>query len=168
MKRKKRSKKTASYPLSIARFAIAASFGVIVSQPLAASPNSAETLKDTAIQEQANEETEGIEWIVDLDIGQERAKEENKPLLAYFYSEHCFWCKKLDAEVFSNARIIELSKQMVFVRIDADKNAKLSTRHSIKYLPTMLFFSPDGEVEDVAVGYQDKFKMLGLLYEALS
>src|SRR3954452_1427550 len=66
-------------------------------------------------------------WIDDLEKAKAQAKAENKKILLDFTgSDWCGWCKKLDAEVFSQPEFKEYAaKKLVLVELDFPRSFKL-------------------------------------------
>lgn len=97
-------------------------------------------------------------WLVDLDAAKAQASKEGKNLLMDFTgSDWCFWCKKLDGEVFQEAEFREKSvDQFVLVMLDypQDKsgqseevqaqNARLKELYAISGYPTVILADADG------------------------
>jgi len=97
--------------------------------------------------------TEGIQWFSSFADGQAEAKKLNKPIMADFSTDWCGWCKKLDKDTYTDAKVIELSKKFVCIRIDGDKSEDLVSKYSVRGYPTILFLNPDGSLLDTSVGY---------------
>ena len=59
-------------------------------------------------------------WLTDFEAAKAQATEEGKDLLVDFSgSDWCYWCKKLDGEVFSKPGFMDTaSSDFVFVKID--------------------------------------------------
>ncbi len=66
-------------------------------------------------------------WLTDLRIAKERARQEKKAILLNFTgSDWCGWCKKLDAEVFSQKEFKDYAaKHLVLVEVDFPHGFKL-------------------------------------------
>lgn len=108
------------------------------------------------------------EWIQDFAKAKEKAKAEKKHLLIDFTgSDWCGWCKKLDAEVFSQAAFVaEAPKHYVLVKLDFPQNEDLITpeikkqneelgaKYKVQGYPTILLTDCDGHVFG-QTGYQE-------------
>jgi protein disulfide-isomerase len=105
-------------------------------------------------------------WGQDYQAALTVAKKTNKPILMNFSgSDWCKWCKKLDAEVFSQDAFKEYAaKNLVLLLIDSPvqkpmdmatvkQNKGLITKYQIQGFPTILILSPAGEVIAMT-GYQ--------------
>lgn len=93
-----------------------------------------------------------------------RARSEKKILLVDVYTDWCGWCKKLDREVFGDARVAEASRALVAVRINAEKEGeKVAQRYDVQGYPTVLFVDGSGSVVKRIDGYVDAAEMLQTL-----
>ena len=93
-----------------------------------------------------------------------RARTEKKILLVDVYTDWCGWCKKLDREVFGDARVAEASRGLVAVRINAEKEGeKVAQRYDVQGYPTVLFVDGSGSVVKRIDGYVDADEMLQTL-----
>jgi thioredoxin-related protein len=108
------------------------------------------------------------EWLTDFEAAKQLAQEQHKDLLVNFAgSDWCYWCKRLDAEVFSDYNFIaSVQKDFVLVLIDfpADKsgqpqslqeqNQKLAGQFAIEGYPTDILMDKDGN-SYARTGYQE-------------
>jgi len=108
-----------------------------------------------------------IDWTNNLDAAKATALSENKPVLIDFYAEWCGWCKRMDADTYSDKKVAELAKSFVCVKINSDENAKLANTYQVRGLPTTVFLKPDGSVISVMPGYQPPDQFLGSMNRAL-
>jgi thioredoxin-related protein len=87
------------------------------------------------------------------------AKEENKRIIVDVYTDWCGWCKKMDADAYSNKKIKNLiKKNFVFVKLNAESENKLkyngkeyseadlAYQFQVTGYPTTVFLEPDGKV----------------------
>lgn len=105
-------------------------------------------------------------WIDDFEKAKADAKKREVPILAFFTgSDWCSWCKKLEAEVFSQKEFKEYSKNnFVLLVLDfpskkklpeatVQQNKKLQGVYGIKGYPTVLIIDSKGK-ELARTGYQ--------------
>ena len=106
-------------------------------------------------------------WVQDFAKAKEQAAKEGKDLLIDFTgSDWCFWCKRLDKEVFAEAAFAdEAPKSFVLVKLDFPsdeslvtaeikaQNEKLKEQYAVEGFPTV--FLTDAEGKPYAqTGYQ--------------
>ena len=93
-----------------------------------------------------------------------RARSEKRLLLVDVYTDWCGWCKKLDREVFGDARVAEAARGLVAVRVNAEKEGeKVAQRYDVQGYPTVLFVDGSGSVVKRIDGYVDAAEMLRIL-----
>ena len=105
-------------------------------------------------------------WTEKFDDGFAQAKESGKYVLVDFSgSDWCGWCKKLDKEVFSKKEFADFAEQnLVCVLVDfprskpqsaeeREANQALMEKYSVQGFPTILLFSPQGELA-ATTGYE--------------
>lgn len=85
-----------------------------------------------------------IPWASDFQTAAALARRTHRPLLLSFHTPGCGWCAKLDAETFTDKRVVALSKRYVCVRLDSDVDAALCVRYVVLDYPTTLLLDPDG------------------------
>jgi thioredoxin-related protein len=101
---------------------------------------------------------EKTEWLTDLPKAQAQAKKEGKLVIMDFTgSDWCFWCIKLQKEVFSQPEFAEYAKKkLVLVEVDfPDKkeqtaelkkaNKSLQEQYKIEGFPTIIVLDGDGK-----------------------
>lgn len=107
-------------------------------------------------------------WMEDFEAARRQAAKEGKLILMDFSgSDWCGWCKKMDAEVFSQDRFVkEASKKYVLVMIDSPndrsilselalaQNQNLKVRYAVRGFPSVVIVNPDGEVVARHSGYR--------------
>ncbi|HTE06680.1 MAG TPA: thioredoxin family protein [Planctomycetota bacterium] len=112
---------------------------------------------------------EGATWFADFDEASKEAAKTGKDMLVDFTgSDWCFWCKKLDKEVFSFEAFQKgVENDFILVALDfpnaeevkakvpnPKRNDELRDQHGIKGYPTILLMTPKGEVYG-RTGYQE-------------
>ena len=109
-----------------------------------------------------------LTWLTSVPNAQAQAKKESKLVLLDFTgSDWCSWCKKLDAEVFSQAQFADYAKKnLVLVEVDFPAQKKLDAalvkandalkdKYKITGYPTLIVLKPDGTVVWNQVGYME-------------
>jgi len=107
-------------------------------------------------------------WLDDYDAALKKAAAENKYVLADFSgSDWCYWCKRLDKEVFATDAFRKgAADKYVLLMVDtpldkslltpkaAKENKKLAEKFNIHGFPTVIVLDSKGE-EVLRTGYQD-------------
>jgi thioredoxin-related protein len=96
-------------------------------------------------------------WLDDFEKAKAQAKAENKKILLDFTgSDWCGWCKKLDAEVFSQQAWKDYAaKKLVLMEVDFPRgfqlpeetkkqNEKLAEKFKVQGYPTIMILSAAG------------------------
>ncbi len=105
---------------------------------------------------------EEIAWAKTFAAAKDQAKDDHKMIMIDFYTDWCGWCKKLDADTYSNGDVIKLSRQLVPVKLDAEdkgEGQKAAEAYKVRGYPTILFLDPadldskDGGVVGKIGGY---------------
>ena len=111
-----------------------------------------------------------LNFYTSLDRGLEKANVSGKMVFVYFRSESCGWCKKFEAESFTNIRIIKiLNENFELVTLDTVKQRELATSMRVRGTPTEIFLKSDGmEIKDARIpGYVDADTFLISLNEII-
>ena len=84
-----------------------------------------------------------------------QAKRTGQRLMTYFTSDSCGWCRALEKRTFTDAEVVELSKQFVCVEVDVreEKNLRVADEYRIDTIPRIYIFTPDGRIIDRRTGY---------------
>lgn len=121
----------------------------------------------------ATEPGGGIQW-VSYDVGLDRAEKENKHVFIDFTAKWCGFCKKMDAETFSQPEVIEMvNTNFIPVKVDGDSQKELNidgfkitesnlTRQEfgVRGYPTFWFLKPDGTKLGAISGYRPASQMM--------
>jgi len=51
---------------------------------------------------------QGVSWLNDYNAARRQAHEKNLPLVIDFSTEHCVWCRKLEATTFRDPAIVRM------------------------------------------------------------
>jgi thioredoxin-related protein len=101
----------------------------------------------------------------------EKAKSENKYLFVDCYTEWCGWCKILDKNTFSNAKVAELMNvNFVSVKIDMEKDygINLAMKYRVNAFPTGLIFNSNGQLVYRILGYQAAEQFITTVSKAMN
>ena len=100
-----------------------------------------------------------VEWMTDFEKAKQTAQAQGKDLMLNFAgSDWCYWCQRLDKEVFSKAEFLEKAgKDLVFVLIDfpndtsgqsdqvQQQNEKLAEQFGVEVFPTVFLADASGK-----------------------
>ncbi|MEO6727009.1 MAG: thioredoxin domain-containing protein [Blastocatellia bacterium] len=84
-----------------------------------------------------------------------KAKRENKAVVLDFSAEWCVPCRRMEKTTLVDSRVVELLKQVIFVRIDTDAYPEIAQKLGVVGLPDIRFVALDGRVLRQLRGYQD-------------
>jgi thioredoxin-like negative regulator of GroEL len=108
-----------------------------------------------------------VTWRHDYASARKEATETGKPLLMDFGTEACVWCRKLDATTFRDPRIAKLlNERFVPVKIDANREMRLTQALAIDSYPTIVLASSEGKILGRHVGYAEIQELNALLAKA--
>jgi thioredoxin-related protein len=97
-----------------------------------------------------------VQWRKTYAEARAEAATKDKLLLLAFGSEDCHWCKRLETETLRDPVVQALLKgQFVTYKVDARRDARLTTALNIQSYPTLVFAAPDGKILGVQEGYVD-------------
>jgi len=118
------------------------------------------------------EDKSKLQWY-SFEKGLAEAKKTNKKVLVDVYTNWCSWCKRMDAETYSNSGVATyLKEKYVVVKLNAESAVKqtyqgkqfteqeLASQFGVTGYPTTLFFTSDGVAITAVPGYApaDDFK----------
>ncbi len=112
----------------------------------------------TIFAEQKETEDDFLNWLP-YNQGLVKSKVENIPILIYFYSDNCGWCRKLENETFGYQNIKEIMNQhfsLVMINSDSSESVmengenitekQLSEQvYQVRGNPTIWFLSQENE-----------------------
>lgn len=87
----------------------------------------------------------GIEFMTDYDAAKQKAVDEGKPLLIYFWADWCIWCERYHENVFPSDRVKTAADEYVRVAIDVDSDSPLVDEHGVRGPPVIVFVDPETE-----------------------
>ncbi|HIH43913.1 MAG TPA: thioredoxin fold domain-containing protein [Candidatus Methanoperedenaceae archaeon] len=99
----------------------------------------------------------GLTFKSSLSEGLSDARNQNKPVLIYFWAIWCKWCEKFETETLTDARVNRmLTEDFILVASDLDSPLEdVPSRYGVSYPPREIFVDNNGEVIYDIPGYID-------------
>jgi thioredoxin-related protein len=98
----------------------------------------------------------GLKFQTNVTLVLEAAKVQNKPIFVYARSESCGWCKKFEAETFTNQSVTRiLNEKFILVSIDVFKQKNEARNFRVRGTPTEIFLDSNGTEIKRIPGYTD-------------
>jgi thioredoxin-like negative regulator of GroEL len=105
-------------------------------------------------QEQASPAApDKIQFATSYDEALKLGQEKGQKVLLDFYTDWCQWCKKLDTETYVDPLIVELSKTIVFAKVNAEVDTLTARKYMVTGYPTLVLMNNDGSEIDRVAGY---------------
>lgn len=100
----------------------------------------------------------------------QNAKSSNEKIIIDFMADWCIPCKELDAQTFSNQKVIEASSEFKAFKADltqtgSEATEKLRKEFNVVGVPTVLIFDSKGNEQKRITGFVDAEEFLQLLNE---
>ena len=90
------------------------------------------------------------------------AEKNKKDILAVFGYDACTFCKKLERETLSDAKVKEAMKKYVFFESDVQRDSTY-VQYNLRGFPTILILDKNGQVKKSKVGYINANQMENFL-----
>jgi thiol:disulfide interchange protein len=97
-----------------------------------------------------------IQWQGDLRRAQQIARSDGKLIVADVYTDWCGWCKKMDETIYSDPTIVGLSRQEVFLKVNAEdrgQGQQFARQMGVSGYPTTIVLDSTGRVLAAKSGY---------------
>lgn len=96
----------------------------------------------------------------------QKAKQENKRVLLFIYSDYCPWCDKMKVRTLSNKEVIKfISEDFIFVSINRESKA-YPKEFTPRFIPTTYLIEPHTQEEVYALyGYKTATEFLYELHD---
>lgn len=120
-------------------------------------------ISGVAAAEDTAEKLRSITWVgynEALSVG----RDFDKPVFLHFTAPWCKWCKKMQKETYTDAKVIRyLTENYAAVMINTEKLPSLAGRYGVKSLPTLWFLDSQGKALTSIQGYVGPDKLLRVL-----
>lgn len=108
-----------------------------------------------AAQEAAPESNE-IQWRTDYNQALVESEKRGLPIVIDFTTTPCFWCDKLEATTFRDARVVNLmNRQFIPLKIHSTRDPKLVQDLRINAYPTIVIAGPGRNILHMKEGFHD-------------
>lgn len=113
--------------------------------------------------------TTGVQAQIKFETGtlaaaMEKAKKQNKPLFVDVYAVWCGPCKRMAATSFKDPQVSTYyNENFISIQIDAEHAAdgpSTAMTYGVNAYPTLLYFTPDGQLAKKVVGAMDAAQLL--------
>ncbi|MCL4692474.1 MAG: thioredoxin family protein [Candidatus Hydrogenedentes bacterium] len=92
-------------------------------------------------------------WFDSYDEGVAAAQAADKPVLLDFTAEWCVWCRKMEADVFSDPKVQAALEDFVCIRVDTEKDPRVALAYQVRSLPRFVVLNTFGEITVDRTGY---------------
>jgi thiol-disulfide isomerase/thioredoxin len=114
-------------------------------------------------QEMSLEELNAAKWYSSIEEAIQVAQRTNKKIFVDFYADWCGPCKLLDAQVLKTEGFKKLSSNLVFVKIDVDRQPSVAQAYKVTAMPTQMVLDKNGQILSTKVGYGSPADFYGWL-----
>jgi thioredoxin-related protein len=98
------------------------------------------------------------------DKGIKLVKSLKKKGFIFFHADWCKYCKQMEKEALSNAKVIEyLNDNFIAITVDTDVEEKIAAKYKAQRLPMLYFLKKDGSVLTYRPGYVETNELLAML-----
>ena len=104
-----------------------------------------------------------IQWRSNFGGALSEARSSGKPVMVDFYTDWCGFCKKMDAEVYTDIGVIAESVNFVSVKVNAEKSSALAAKYQVSEFPTIIWLGADGTLLERLPGYADAPEFLKIM-----
>lgn len=93
----------------------------------------------------------------------ELSKKTNKPMFLFFGADWCKWCKKMEAETLSDAKVKEALSSYIVFHVDADKEKDVTEKYNVGGLPSYYVADGSETVKKEGSGFKNVNQFLSWL-----
>ena len=134
----------------------------------AKSGETAGNISNNEIPERNQIKLQGLTFNTEVEPALLLAKEQGKPVFVYARSEDCGYCKKFEAETFTNETVIKtLKENFILVSIDVYKQKSETINFRVRGTPTEIFLDQNGTEIIRIPGYTETQPFLNKINEII-
>ena len=113
----------------------------------------------------------GIAWVESLDQARAAAEAEGKPVMVYFWQEHCRACAELKEKTFPDQAVAAESRRFICASVDGtdwppDVQERMRDQYGVMGFPTIAFVTTDGRIVKGRVGFLPPGELLRAMQAA--
>lgn len=135
------------------------------------SENSDNSIKDnlSSTKEEIGKLTlKGLTFNTDVQSALETGKAQGKPIFVYARSVDCGYCKKFEAETFTNKTVIKtLNENFILISIDVYEQRSERINFRVHGTPTSIFLDNNGMELKRIIGYTETQPFLNTINEII-
>ncbi len=106
----------------------------------------------------------GLVWHKSIDKALTIAKQENKPVMVYFWAVWCQFCEKFETETLPDPEITKiLTNDYVLVAIDLDEDRATANKYGVSYPPYVIFLDKSGNIIERIPGFVEANSFLPII-----
>ena len=94
-----------------------------------------------------------IQFLHSFDEARAEANLVGRRILVYFTNDSCGWCRVLEQRTFTDAQVVDLSKDYVCVEVNTQRDGRIADEFRIDSVPRSYVLSVEGRIIDKCVGY---------------
>jgi thioredoxin-related protein len=122
----------------------------------------------TAAAPKTSQPAEPIQWVNDLKIAHRTSVATGRPMLVIFSGPKCFYCRKLENEVFTQPTVARyINKSFIPVHLDLAKNRQAAEVLEVTSLPTTVILSSDADLLGSIEGFVSSREFAEVLHRSL-
>ncbi|QDU75119.1 Thiol:disulfide interchange protein DsbD [Bremerella volcania] len=107
---------------------------------------------------------DAVRWAPDLDTAKRVAAAKNQLVLIHFYADNCPPCRRLEANVFSQASFAQAVEQnYIPIKINASDQPAIAKEFGVDRWPQDVVIAPSGQVVYRMISPQDQDRYTGIL-----
>ncbi len=107
-----------------------------------------------------------VSWDRDYKTAIQASRQAHTPVLLSFATAGCSWCQKMEAETYSDPRVVKLAEGFRCVRVDGDAQPEIAARLGVVDYPTTIVIDGRGSVVSRVSGYQSPERLARVLTQA--
>lgn len=93
----------------------------------------------------------------------ELSKKTNKPMFLFFHADWCKWCKKMESETLSDAKVKEALSSYIVFYVDADNEKDVAEKYNVGGLPSYYVADGSEAVKKEGSGFKNVNQFLSWL-----